>query len=110
MTPVAAVPAVLLLAPPADQAASYNGLVRQRILAPAGALLEQLARDKRALTIDGTPVFNGNDKFLPGKIAIAFADYLVSRPQDDPTLAGDLAAFRDIARLTIDDANESWGT
>jgi hypothetical protein len=107
---LAAVPVAMVLAPPAQPPASYNGVVQHRILAQTGVLLHQLARDKRALTIDGTPVFTGNDKFLPGKIAIAFADYLVSRPHDDPQFAGDLAAFRDIARLTIDDANETWGT
>jgi hypothetical protein len=100
----------ILLAPPASAPPSYNGLVQERILAQTGVLLHQLARDKRAMQIDGTPVFNGNDKFLPGKIAIAFADYLVARPQGDPQLAGDLAAFREIARLTLSDANETWGT
>lgn len=101
---------LMLVAPAAQPPASYNAIVQQRILAQTGVLLHRLARDKRDLRIDGTPVFNGNDKFLPGKIAIAFADYLVAQPHDDPRLADDLAAFRDIARLTIDDANETWGT
>ncbi|HEY2435248.1 MAG TPA: hypothetical protein VGI12_21435 [Vicinamibacterales bacterium] len=107
---LAAAAAMMLLAQSAGAPPSYNSLVRDRILAQTGVLLHELASDKRDLKIDGTPVFNGNDKFLPGKIAIAFADYLVSRPHDDPGLAEDLAAFRAIARLTINDANETWGT
>jgi hypothetical protein len=107
---LAAVAVAILLVPRGAAPPSYNALVQERILAQTGVLLHQLARDKRDMQIDGTPVFNGNDKFLPGKIAIAFADYLVTRPHDDPRLAEDLAAFRDIARLTLGDANETWGT
>ena len=33
------------------------------------------------------PVFNGADKFLPGKIALAFADLIAALPADDPRLA-----------------------
>ena len=32
------------------------------------------------------PVFNGGDKFLPGKIAIALVEYLITVPKDDPRL------------------------
>ncbi len=107
-----AVAAVTILVAPQAGAppASYNGLVQQRILARTGVLLHQLARDKRDMKIDGTPVFNGNDRFLPGKIAIAFAEYLVARPPADRGLDDALAEFRDIARLTLDDPNETWGT
>jgi hypothetical protein len=109
-TLLAAAVFTILFRSAADAPASYNGLVEQRILAQTGVLLHDLARDKRDLKIDGTAVFNGNDKFLPGKIAVAFAEYLVSRPHDDPRLGEDLAAFREIARLTLEDANETWGT
>ena len=88
---------------------SFNGIVQGRILPQAEALLRQLVKDKRTLTIDGTPVFNGSDKFLPGKIAIALVEYLVTVPRDDPRLPKLLKDFREVARLTVDDANDSWG-
>src|SRR5580693_1760851 len=69
-----------------DRLTSFNGVVQERILPQTAALLQQLLKDKRKMTIDGTPVFNGSDKFLPGKIAIALADYLVTIPKGDPRL------------------------
>jgi hypothetical protein len=92
-----------------DRSTSFNGVVQERILPQTAALLQQLLKDKRKMTIDGTPVFNGSDKFLPGKIAIALADYLVTIPKDDPRLPQLVKDFSEIARLTVDDANDSWG-
>jgi hypothetical protein len=92
-----------------DRSLSFNGTVQSRVLPQAEALLRQLVKDKRTLTIDGTSVFNGSDKFLPGKIAIALAEYLVTVPKDDLRLPGILKDFREVARLTVDDANDSWG-
>ncbi len=93
----------------ADRSMPFNAVVETRILPQAAALLGQLVKDKRKLTIDGTPVFNGSDKFLPGKIAIALVEYLVTVPRDDPRLPKLLKDFREVARLTVDDANDSWG-
>ena len=72
-------------------------------------LLVRLARDGRTLTLDGVPVFNGDDKFLPGKIALGLAEFLVSVPADDPHRADYIAGFRRISKLTVDDPNDSWG-
>ena len=94
---------------PADRATSFNRVVQTRILPQAEALLRQLVKDKRQLTIDGTPVFNGSDKFLPGKIAIALVEYLVTVPKSDPRLPALLKDFREVAKLTADEANDSWG-
>src|SRR6266849_9599993 len=88
---------------------SFNGVVQTRILPQAETLLRQLVKDKRTLTIDGIPVFNGSDKFLPGKIAIALVEYLVTVPKDDPRLPELLNDFREVAKLTVDDADDSWG-
>ncbi len=110
-----AVPLVLTLmavasAHPAQAAEpAYNDIVSNRILPQEGVLLDQLAAKGRDLTIDGTPVFNGSDKFLPGKIAIGLVDYLVTLPPNDPRLTGYLAEFRKVAKLTADDANDTWG-
>ncbi|MDE2450192.1 MAG: hypothetical protein KGO22_14550 [Gammaproteobacteria bacterium] len=87
----------------------YDITVRQRILPEEEKLLVGLVRDGRRLVLDGEPVFNGSDKFLPGKIALALADYLVSLPSGDPRLPPYLDDYRRIARLTIDDTNHTWG-
>lgn len=91
-----------------DPPPSYNAIVTGRILLQTGALLHRLVADKRKTTIDGMPVFNGSDRFLPGKIAVAFAQYLAAR-RGDPNVDEELKNFRDIAKLTVDDANDSWG-
>jgi hypothetical protein len=59
--------------------------------------------------MEGAPVFDGRDKFLPGKIAVGLVDFLLSVPKGDPRLPQYLQAFRRVAALTVDDANDSWG-
>lgn len=88
---------------------SFNEVVEGHIRPQLERLLVQLAKDGRAMQIDGTAVFNGSDKFLPGKIALAWADLIASLPAGDPRIPQYLAAFGRIARLTIDDPNDSWG-
>jgi hypothetical protein len=83
--------------------------VTARILPTSRELLVRLAKEGRVLTLDGVPVFNGDDKFLPGKIALGLAEFLVSVPTDDPQRAEYIADFRRISKLTVDDANDSWG-
>jgi hypothetical protein len=87
----------------------YNQTVTGRILPMSRELLVRLAQEGRALTLDGVPVFNGDDKFLPGKIALGLAEFLVSVPADDPHRAEYIAAFRRSSKLTVDDPNDSWG-
>lgn len=88
---------------------SFNQIAETRIRAQVSLLLERLVTDERAMKIDGVPVFSGDDKFLPGKIALAFADTLVSLPAGDARRAKLLEGFRRIATLTVDDPNDSWG-
>jgi hypothetical protein len=107
------VPALLAAClPVAAQAAtpSYDETVQTRILPQEEQLLLTLVKDKRKSTLDGVAIFNGDDKFLPGKIAMGLTDFLVSLPKGDPRLPGYLADFRQIAAMTADDANDSWGT
>ena len=94
---------------PASSPRAYNAIVASRIRPQAEQLLVQLARDGRKLSMDGVPVFNGADKFLPGKIAIGLAEFLVTVPADDARRSEYIADFRRIAKLTVDDANDSWG-
>jgi hypothetical protein len=93
----------------APSAEAFNQIVETRIRAQIADLLDQLIAQERAMQIDGQPVFSGDDKFLPGKIALAFADTITSLPADDPRRARLLEGFRRVASLTIDDPNDSWG-
>ncbi|MEP9400544.1 hypothetical protein [Sphingomonas sp. VNH70] len=88
---------------------AMNTIVTGRIQPQAERLLVGLAKEGRGYRIDGVAVFNGSDKFLPGKIALGLVDFIAALPKDDPRLPGYLADFRKIARLTVDDANDSWG-
>jgi len=89
--------------------APMNRVVTGQIQPQAEKLIVALAKEGRDYRIDGIPVFNGSDKFLPGKIAIGLVDFIADIPADDPRLPGYLADFRKIAKLTVDDANDSWG-
>jgi len=91
------------------RALSFNEVVEGRIQPQLERLVQQLVKDGRAMRIDGTPVFNGSDKFLPGKIALAFSDLISAFPAGDPRVARYVADFRRVADLTVDDANDSWG-
>jgi len=93
----------------AGPAVAYNQIVAQSIQPQAERLLVRLAKDGRGLVMDGVPVFNGEDKFLPGKIALGLTDFLAALPADDPRRPEYLKDFRAVARLTVDDANDTWG-
>jgi len=90
-------------------APAYNQTIRNSLEPQIEALLLGLVKDGRALTMDGVAVFNGQDKFLPGKIAVSLAEFLGSLPAGDPRLPTYLKDFRKIAQLTVDDANDTWG-
>ena len=94
-------------APPGS--ASYNQIVQQTLQPQAEELLKKLVKEGRNLTLEGVPIFDGTDKFLPGKIAVGLTDFLLALPPGDPRLPGYLGAFRRVAALTVDDANDTWG-
>lgn len=83
--------------------------VSTRVVPQVEALLDQLLKEGRDYRLDGVAVFAANDRFLPGKIAIAMAHVLSSTPRDDPKFDRYLQAFRELSALTLDDPNESWG-
>ena len=90
-------------APPMD------ATIEDRLMPQLAALLHQLLREKRAMRLDGVPVFDSGDKFLPGKIASGLHYLLLDTPRGDPKLATYLAGYRDVADLTIEDPNDTWG-
>ncbi len=91
------------------QAPAMDRTVRERISPQVERLLDRLASEKRRFRLDGVEVFAAQDRFLPGKIAIAMADLIVATPKHDPRLGRRLEDFRRLARLTLDDPNDSWG-
>lgn len=101
--------AVLAGGPAWAQTPAYDHTIRDRIRPGVERLLDQLSRDGRAMAIDGVPVFNGDDKFLPGKIALGLTDSIEDLPDGDPKVARRIADFRKLSRLTVDDPNDSWG-
>ncbi|MEC5384318.1 hypothetical protein VVD49_01215 [Uliginosibacterium sp. H3] len=86
-----------------------NTLVERELLPQLRYFFDQLIAEGKSLRIDGVPVFNGKDPFLFGKIANGMSWLLTNTPQSDPDFARYLAGYREIATLTIDEHNTSWG-
>src|SRR5206468_1051864 len=68
-------------------AAPFNQTVNRQIQPQAERLLLGLIRSGRSLSMDGVAVFNGSDKFLPGKIALGLTDFIADLPKEDPRRA-----------------------
>jgi len=92
-----------------DTVSPMNVTIEGRLMPQLARLLHQLLDEKRGMRLDGVPVFDSGDKFLPGKIAAGLSYLLLDTPRDDPRLAEYLAGYREIADLTIDDPNDTWG-
>ena len=86
-----------------------NRTISTRLMPQVEALLERLLRERRTMRLDGVAVFDNGDKFLPGKIAIGLAYPLLAVDRGDPRFPRLLAGYREIADMTIDDDNETWG-
>lgn len=89
--------------------APMDRTVRTRLMPQVETLLAQLLREKRGMRLGGVAVFDSGDKFLPGKIAAAMAYRVTALDKGDPRLDQRLRDFADIADLTLDDPNDSWG-
>ncbi|GAA0200735.1 hypothetical protein GCM10009081_14860 [Brevundimonas nasdae] len=90
-------------------APAMNATIVNRVSPQMDALLDQLMTEGRSMTLDGVRVFEANDKFLPGKIAIGLAHAVIEAPEGDPRRARFLDGFRRLSELTLEDANDSWG-
>ncbi len=90
-------------------AAPMNQTVETRLLPQMAVLADKLLAQKRDMTLGGVKVFEADDKFLPGKIAVGLAYLIVDTPKSDPKSAKYLAAYRQIADMTVDDPNDTWG-
>lgn len=89
--------------PPLDQ------IIDDEFLPKLDVFFDELLTQGKDLTLDGTRAFNGEDKFLPGKIAIGLSYLLLNTPQDSPQFERYLEGYREIADMTIDMRNETWG-
>jgi len=70
---------------------------------------QKLVREKDKLEIDSRAPFQSHDKFLPGKVATGLADVLLHTPAQDAKLPGLLRDYADIADLTVNMENDTWG-
>src|SRR5258708_39578922 len=65
--------------------------------------------ERERTTLDGVRVFDGRDKFLPGKIAIGLSYLLVGNDGGEAKRARLVRGYREIADLTVGMDNETWG-
>ncbi len=86
-----------------------NRIVQGELVPQIDYLFQLLRKEKTGLALDGEPAFNGKDKFLPGKIAAGLGHLLLNMPANDPKLAQYLGDYRDIADMTINMDNHTWG-
>lgn len=91
------------------QAQPMNTTLETRVKPQVEALLRKLLDERRDMRLDGVEVFAAEDKFLPGKIAIAMAHLIAATPRTDPRFAEYVNGFRALSDLTIDDTNDTWG-
>lgn len=91
------------------EAVSLDHLVDESLLPKLAFYFDRLLEEGEDLTLDDTKAFSGKDKFLPGKIAIAMSHLLLNTPRDDPDFERYLQGYRELADMTLDDTNESWG-
>ena len=90
-------------APPMDR------IITGRIMPQLDGLMDRLIDEQGAMTLDGVKVFESNDKFLPGKIAVGLVYPLLATPADSPQFKTRLAGYRALADLTVDQTNNTWG-
>jgi hypothetical protein len=95
--------------PSAAAGLAMNRIVQTQVYPQLDHLFNLLSAQKLQLVMDGTPAFNGNDKFLPGKIAIGLGDLLLATPRSDPKFAAYLQGYRNMADLTVGMDNHTWG-
>lgn len=79
---------------------SMQAIVQTQLFPQLDFLATKLREEKDQLTLDGTAAFKGNDKFLPGKIALGLGHVLLNTPASDPRFTQALADFRASADLS----------
>jgi hypothetical protein len=102
---------------------SLNWMVQNVVLPRLETLIHEVVQQRAALSMDEVKPFTSSDQFLPGKLAIGFADLLLSKcpgacPVDDPAFQALLAQYRDLAHWVLTTPlgqanrtffNQTWG-
>jgi hypothetical protein len=92
-----------------DTVPPLNDTIQKRLIPQLDYLLQRVVQEGRGMRLDGVAVFDADDKFLPGKIALGLASVLLDTPRSDPQFATRLAAYRRMAEMTLEDDNHTWG-
>lgn len=93
----------------APAARSVNRMLKEEIRPQLDTLFNLLVAEKGQVAFDGQAPFKAGDKFLPGKIAAGMGDVVLGIPGNDPRLGRYLKDFSEIADLTVDMDNHTWG-
>ena len=104
----AAVPSPANYVPPLAGVA-MNRIVQDNAYQQLDYFFKKLVAEKEAIVIDGYAPFKAGDKFLPGKVAAGLGHVLLNTSKDDPKLPQLLKDYRDIADMTVDMDNHTWG-
>jgi len=100
-----------------------NRMAQDLVLPRLEAIIQQVVQQRAELAMDGVNPFTSSDQFLPGKVAIGFADLLLSKcpgacPLDDAAFQDLLAQYRDLAHWVLTTplgqansvfSNHTWG-
>lgn len=86
-----------------------NQIVQNNIFPQLDFFFEKLMEGKMETVYEGVQIFKSGDKFFPGKIATALSYLLLNTPQDDPRFARYLSGYRELADMTINEENNTWG-
>ncbi len=86
-----------------------NLIVQDKLFPQLDYFFKKLSTEKEQVTIDGVLAFKGKDKFLPGKIAIGLGHLLLSVSPGDKNFGRYIQGYGDIADLTVNMDNDSWG-
>lgn len=103
----AATPATAYVPPLAE--VPMQQIVQRQLYPQLDYLFDKMASEKGQVTLDGVAALKSEDKFLAGKIAAGLAHVLLNMPKDDPRLAERLRQYREIADLTVNVDNHTWG-
>jgi hypothetical protein len=88
---------------------AMNRTVEIELMPQVEYFFKKLSAEKEQVTVDGFTAFKGNDKFLPGKIAVGLSHLLVGMSPTDARFNQYVKEYRDLADLTVNIDNETWG-
>lgn len=87
----------------------FNRIVQQEAMPQLDYFFHKLSTEKENIVIDGISAMHSDDKFLPGKIAIAMSYIILNTPRDSPHFKQYLAQYRDIIDRTVRMDNTTLG-